>query len=474
MATTIKDGITSDLANVNANKQLEVNLSKTPSKMGAIGLGSINDNGAISGTPQVRFPRTNLDQRLLVDQPTLLDSNTFNYTAQHTGKHLAGSSTLIIGYSANKLQLNSSGSVAINSFCFHQDRAFWALPSEGCLVHEHFVQLSAVGATNMEMVVGRFMPSGAAVMIDGVYCKITASGVFLVANNNGLETTAAPSVQFLPLANVEFKIKIIENNRQADLYINDIFYCTVIAPLGNGNLTAYPSLPICFHVRTLGVAPSVGAILRISNSTIWQDGGNTGKSAELIAATRGGNGQGQQGVTMGSVSKVVNNTQAAVNLPTNATAALGNGLGGEFHETDTLAGGNDGIISSFQNLAPTLAIPAKTLIINGISISTFVLTALTGGGYTAVWGLAWGHTAVSLATAEAVNAKAPRRKVIRSIPVPAGALANAQIDNFYLAFKNPIVVLPGEFIQVVKKKIGTAPTAGAVYHLIDFDHVFID
>ena len=66
---------------------------------------------------------------------------------------------------------------------------------------------------------------------------------------------------------------------------------------------------------------------------------------------------------MGGLSKYTNNTNATAAVPTNTTAALGTGLGGEFWETDTLAVNTDGIIQSFQVPAGTVNTQGKRLVI---------------------------------------------------------------------------------------------------------------
>jgi hypothetical protein len=42
-----------------------------------------------------------------------------------------------------------------------------------------------------------------------------------------------------------------------------------------------------------------------------------------------------------------------------------------------------------------------------------------------------------------------------------------------VTFTRPVVVNPGEFVAVVKKKVGTAPSAGVVAHSITFDYGWI-
>ncbi len=43
------------------------------------------------------------------------------------------------------------------------------------------------------------------------------------------------------------------------------------------------------------------------------------------------------------------------------------------------------------------------------------------------------------------------------------------LTSVSLTLQNPIFVNPGEFVQTVKKKVGTAPSAGVIGHVVSFD-----
>jgi hypothetical protein len=180
-----------------------------------------------------------------------------------------------------------------------------------------------------------------------------------------------------------------------------------------------------------------------------------------------GSYQGLSGGTMGSLANYANSTNPTAAVPTNTTAALGSGLGGQFWETCTLAVNTDGIISSYQVPTPTVNVPGRRLVVMGVKVDTYIQTAITGGGYNEQWSIAFGHTAVSLATAEATNAKAPRRVPIGSRSVAAAAAALTQLSTIQMDFTGaPIYVNPGEFFAVVKKNVGTVGTAGVEAHTI--------
>jgi hypothetical protein len=65
--------------------------------------------------------------------------------------------------------------------------------------------------------------------------------------------------------------------------------------------------------------------------------------------------------------------------------------------------------------------------------------------------------------------KAPRRIPLGLQTVAAAAAALTLLSTVTVNFNEvPVVVQPGEFIATVKKKIGTAPSAGVIGHIITF------
>jgi len=107
------------------------------------------------------------------------------------------------------------------------------------------------------------------------------------------------------------------------------------------------------------------------------------------------------------------------------------------------------------------------MVVRGVKLDSYIQTALTGGGYVAQYSIAFGHTSVSLATTEAATTKAPRRIPFGVQTVASAAPALTLLNSVTLDLGDaPIFVNPGEFFQVVKKKVGTAPSAGVVAHLI--------
>jgi len=95
---------------------------------------------------------------------------------------------------------------------------------------------------------------------------------------------------------------------------------------------------------------------------------------------------------------------------------------------------------------------------------------------TLFWYLAFGHNALSLATAEAATTKAPRRVPLGFVYAPIGSVigANYSPDAIVLQFVSPIVVNPGEYIaSVVRQIVGTATASQTIYYSVMFDAHFV-
>jgi hypothetical protein len=111
----------------------------------------------------------------------------------------------------------------------------------------------------------------------------------------------------------------------------------------------------------------------------------------------------------------------------------------------------------------------RTLYITGVKIQGLVTTLFVLGPVYYAYSLAYGHTNQSAATTEAIAAKAPRRIALGYetyiVTAPVGTLG----QGVYMPFNSPIVVNPGEYIQVLAKNQGAVTTAGVICVLVAFD-----
>ena len=442
---------------------------------------SENDDGSkrADGVAQVLSPETDLDYRLRTAGDMLLDSEVFNYTAQNTGKHGYANTTMTAAWTAGNLTTNATSITTITTGLYVTTRAFFPVLGTSTLSVDLEMAFSNQPQTNTTIDFGAFLPGAANpyAPTDGCFFRLNSAGVQGVCLNNGTESNTGVFSNFTIVANKKYQFVVYIHQRAAEFWIGDpssgdeaniYMYGAIAVPSGQAQVVMSGSLPVSLrHAIAGGAAGGViqaqlGAYsVRVGGPQFAREfGGGSGNAMY-------GSYQGLSGGTMGSLAQYANSANPTAAVPTNTTAALATGLGGQFWETDTLAVTTDGIVMSYQNPAGTANFAGRRMRIQSVKLNSYVQTALTGGGYVAQWSLAFGHTAVSLATAEAANAKAPRRIALGVQSVAAAATALTVLSEVLVNFNEaPVYVNPGEFVQLVKKKVGTAPSAGVIAHTV--------
>lgn len=480
MAAIESGSSSAGLANVTSTYDLQVRDPVTLTAIGMTGLAGLLDDGTnrvdSAGVPYAKRIQVSESGRVAVGQDNWLFFDSFSASSVNSSRWKTPVTTQTVTTATGALNLNGSSITTANTNSSIQTWRLFSVPTSGELRCETFARVNTL-QINQTIEFGLMSAAlpGAAAPTDGVYFRYNTSNELRgLINFNGTETQTATITA--PTAGTFANYKIVLNERAAEFWVNDTLRAEIdISTAAPSQALTFISNALPYTARYIigASTPSVATTVSISKVNVWSIDGN-----QLVPSGHqmGGMGmsayQAQNGATSGSSANYGNSANPAAAVPTNTTAALGTGLGGQFWETDTLAVTTDGIISSFQNLAPSTTVPGKTLFITGVRIDSHVQTALTGGGYVASWSLAFGHTAVALNTSESLTAstKAPRRVALGFQSVAAGAAALTALTPIQLRFDGcPIVVNAGEFIATVRKKIGTAPSAGVIAHLITFD-----
>lgn len=456
--------------NVDANYNLNVTLPTVATQAGVAVLATEEDAGVITGTRKVKKLLSCEHGALTVGQYTRLFGDNFPGTALNTGLWMQpGLVTMTVTVANNFLNLNAGLSTAISAVAQVRTYRHFPLDPTNHVVAEIVAQFGQLPVTNNVTEWGVGLATGVAAPTDGLFFRLNAAGNFIaVVCNNSVETVSSP-VSFATYvgANTTKEFYIVVSDDNVQFKIGGDLMAEIALPTSGGTLTASQNLPL--FARTYNTAATAQAqIMKIGATAVVLDMTNPTKPWPHIICGAGGHAsQGQTGGTMGSTALYANSANPTAAVPTNTTAALGVGLGGLFFETDTLAVTTDGIISSFLVPVGTAAVPGKSLYITRITLSSFVQTVLVGGPYVACWSVAYGHNALSLATTEAATTKAPRRMALGIQAVTAAQAVNTLVGSLMdLNFDSPIVVHPGEYVQLVKRKVGTAPTSGAIAHMI--------
>ena len=386
-----------------------------------------------------------------------------------------------------QLQTNASSITTANSGVLWQSKQYFPIfAATETYTYLKLRWTGTWGATNttMEATLGIKNLATPFALLDGVAIRANNTGVFGVSNVNGTEQSTATWVvasggaAFVPTMGTAYDVIVSASSRAVVFWIDyqDGMGFQVAGRIALSPATRRPiyggSAPVSVSHAIGGTAASAVISMQVLEIVVTNDGLNNTRSESMTAALLTGGHQGQAGQTMGSTALYTNSlAPGAGAVMTNTTAALGVGLGGQFSALPTLAANTDGIVCSFQNPLGTVAITGKQLAITGYSIKAFVSTVLVGNATPIIYvmSLCYGHTNVSLATAEAANAKAPRREALGVLTFAAAAAVGAVSETINVKFDRPIPVFPGEFIAIAAKNVGAVTTTGVVTFLVTPD-----
>ena len=474
MSVIIKSGNSSNLANVSSNNDLQVAVGLTaPEIAGFVSVTAESDPGDVTGTRLVKNLELTDDFRLRVGTDQTFFNEYFPGTTVNGNIWNTLVSTMTLTQASNFAILNAASSVASGAFAqlrtWRHMPAFMSFP----VYCEIDLQFSIAPQNNNIVEWGLGLATGVATPTDGAFFRLlSATDLRCVINSSGTETTSGNLISYLPAPVTTNDYLIVLSEKTCEFWINDVLVSVLTRISNAGATTASMNLPL-FIRNYNSAATSSAQVVRVGYVNVSQGDMTTNKPWSHVMAGAGGMAyQAQTGAaTLGTTANLANN--AVISAPaamTNTTAALGSGLGGQFVTSPTLTAVTDGIVSSYQVPAGSATVPGKSLYITGVRVQGAVTTTLAGGPVIYAYSLAYGHTAVALNTVEANGTvKAPRRVALGFETFPATAAAGVIGGGVYMAFNSPIVVQPGEFIQLVAKNVGTVTSAGVIVFLVSFD-----
>ena len=468
---------------------LETDVATNPGNVGGVRCFSENDTGYVLGTPSLMSPEVDSDFRIRTASDVLLDDETFNYVAQNTGKHFYNTNTLAFAWTAGNLITNSGNTTTTNTSGGLSSYAMFPILGTQTLACDSELSFSQQPTTNTVIDFGLFLRSTSNPLTptDGVYFRLNAAGLQGVVNYNGTETNTGTfkqsfgGVDWTYVNNKKYQFILYITTRSVQFWINDAgniqMYGEIETPEGQGTPCMASALPFCIRHAIVGGTAGGVVNAQLARYNVRQGGSNVVSTLGEMSNRIYGSYQGLSGGTMGGLTAYTNSTNPTAAVPSNTalTANLPSGLGGQAWETFTsgLALNTDGILMSYQVPAGTVSVAGKRLKITGVKMTSFVQTAMTGGPLVNTFALAFGHTAVSLATAEAAATKKPRIILLPELTQSVAAAAAAgtmtsQPGSATCLFPEPIYVNPGEFVAFTVKHIGTAATAGVIGYNIQY------
>ena len=483
----IEGSVSGNVAEVDTGNNLKTVLPGTLSQVGFAALAGRNDDGVTIGTPRVkRVYATESGEGLKTSEPLMLWDDTFNATAHNTSKYNFNSTTQTGTQAAGFLNLNASAITTINTNSGIATQKAFPLFGKAELRGTICLQLTQVPQANNLIEFGfiNAVLSTRVAPLDGIFFRYNASAELRgVINYNGTETQTAAITA--PSANVTHDYLIVVTTDLVCFYIDGVLKAVLTlltdAP-AQGQPTMSAALPLMIRTYHGGSAPALATIVRVTDLFVTILGPNM--SGRTWAETKCGYGhmayQGQNGGTMGTSANALNAATPAAAALTNTATSTGSpaGLGGLAHVLPTLAVGTDGILFSFQNPAGSVSQTPRNLIIRGVRISGGVDLALSAAAVLVLaFSLAYGHTAVSLATAESASfatggvTKAPRRIWLGVLSSIIAAAAGTPLNGGPLdvKFDSPVVVAPGEFVAIAMRNQGVVTATGSIIVVCNFD-----
>lgn len=443
------------------------------------------DSGSITGTPLRRSPYVTQSRRLAVGLDTPIFDYTFNATAQDTGVWRYQAATMTATQSGGAVVFNNSNTLTATTGCSLSSWRYFQLLGGSPLRVSVTLQVTAAFLAGQIWESGLFVPTNTTQPADGVYFRYTNSGLVGVLNYAGVETTTGVLLLAMtPSSTVNFVISVGESSVEfwADLGNGTVLLGTQALPAAQSDPFSAVALPLTTQFRNGStVSGSPVAQLKWTDANVIQRNLQLAMPYSQQMALQKGTGQGLSGGTQGSLASYANNVAAGAGAALSNTATLVTGLGGQASVLPTLTAGTDGIVCSYQNPVGTTTQTPRTFVCTGVKVQGGVTTLLSGGAVLYAYSLAYGHTAVSMATGEGASfSTSPTTKAPRRIPLGYETYASAaavgtmgSVAGVTMTFTSPIIINPGEFIAVCAKNLGVVTSAGVITILVAYDGYWI-
>lgn len=466
-------------SNLDAGGNLKVSLTNTDAYVGSVRLMCENDDGTATGSPYLKSPEVSQDYRMRVGVDTILFTDTFNATAQNPSNWKHSFATMTMTQSAGFLNINAAGtSTASGNYAYLQTWRYFPLYGTAPISVEFTGQFTALPTANEVFLAGMGVATGAAEPVDGCWFELTSAGLYgVIRYNSGVAVKTAlitgAAFSSLPL-NTNAKYVMVVGEREIEWWIDDVLYAESDIPNANGQPFLTSSLPVFiqkYNAALVGSSPNM--IVKVGDVSVTLMDLSTNMTWANQMASCGLGMQQLNGGSAGSPQvQWANTALPTAAAATNTTAALGAFLGGLFLMNAPATSATDVIIASYQNPLGGVNQTPRTMKLRGIKVDCVNSgAAVATTATTFAVAVAWGGTALTLAQVETASfanntVKARRIQPIGVISFPVGAAIGAQANGIQFDFEAPLIINPGEYVQVVAKILVGTATASEVFQWI--------
>lgn len=453
---------------------------------GAVQIVSDVDDGSVTLVRRVRTPKISLARRLTTGVDTVLFSDSINASGVNSNIYNSNNTTMTIGFTGAGMATFSAVQGTTSSHgAYLKTWQYFPLSGTAPLIAEFVVGQSVTPVVANEVFQCGFgNPTAVATAhTDGAYFQLDDAGLKgFVAYNGVLTSTGVIASLASMTVGSMFRLTITVDEAETLFQRDGVTLGRVITPVGQGQPFLQGSLPVYAHKFNTAAVSNTNTI-KLSDIAVLTGDVQTGKpwGHQMAGAGLGGYCTQNGATTASTAGNFSQSAIVAAGAGTNTALPVGHaaGLGGYMQMTaqaTNVAAAGDMIATSYQNPASTVNATGRNLYVTGVRISAANVGAVIATTSTVlVWGVAFGHTSVSLATTEATNTHAPRRVPIGIMTAAVGAVVGQSYDrDLVMDFSSaPIVVRPGEFIaSTVRFLNGTATASQAVAATVAFSSYF--
>jgi hypothetical protein len=494
LVSKIMGYLSGNFAEVDANHNLQVVTPIDITKAGFVLNGGIKP-AVSSDLIQYHLSDISAEGRthVAVDRPVFYlnfagSATAANAIPQDALKQTATTMTASAGSTAGGFLWLNSGSDATTAKGI-QYQTYGTFPSYGGYETRYEFQAMPINcntAVNKVLELGAGLTTDAKTdgLLDGFCFRWTKSGTFIGVISIAGTEYQTPGLA-VPSDNVLHRFTINVTQLGCEFYVDQVLQAILTIPVGAVGPCYNTNPPMLMRIYNAVAVPSLAPQVKIAEIWVSQAGIDWQKPWPHIIA-----GMGQNccnvpfGQAMAAGSSMTSNrggTSGGAAVPATAVgsntailtgcATLG-GIGRMTAQATNINAGGDNIFFSYQVPAQSATQASKRLVITGLSISASNGGAVVAGTNTTLhWSLAWGNTAVSMATADTVSAKGVRFMSLGQMTVPVGAVIGQTYDrDIVRQFVTPVVVNPGEYINVtVRFLVGTATSLQEVVAAVGFE-----
>ena len=493
------------VANLDANGNIKTNLPLIPAQAGHAQIAFMRSSTALA-----RVAKISDEGELRVVQTARLFSSRYNGAAAGglvNNQWSQMGTTMAVALNGGYVRMNSGLITTINTgVALYTNQVFSVIDMSSLKISQSIrtgVGSAALPNKQMDFGFGMYVVAAnhAGPMVEFVGFRWTIAGALIGVVEYSTGGVANTVTVTLPLQtdSVDHNYEIILSESLAEFYIDGSLVGSIVAQADAPSLTKGATYPVVNRLFIGATLPSSAPTFDIGTTVVCRIGGAIVEHDRNTLQLLSGRDllKNQAGIHAGygnQVSRPASGTQPSALVPNNTTVSALVGLGGYARATITGITAtihSELIMCSFQNpnipIASGAVTDGRSFLITDIMISPLIVSViLAGGGFTAEWFAAYGSSAISLVTADAVGVANLGTKSPVIVPMPifdtlaataaVGTIAARSGEAGHIALNTPIPVHPGEFFHLGLRTlfVAAAITAGALDYAVGLRGVWVE